>query len=204
MLKIIESYLVRRNVCRFTTKNYNNLFIQIIGKLAVLKSLSVDKLKTVLESFKEDTNRFPSDLEFKTAFSEEASSNTNAREILFCISLYQIYNPKNDIGKLSSSSFSAEHMMPQKWETYWDINGMSETEKINRNKKLKTLGNLTLVTKSLNSSMKNAAWEKKKKALKEFSHLKITTDYLGNAVWNERKINSRALDLARVALKIWR
>ena len=171
-----------------TTKNYNNLFIQIIGKLVDLKSVTVDNLKSVFAGFSEDTNKFPSDLEFTTAFINEASSNANAREILFCISLYQIYNPKNDIGKLSSSSYSTEHMMPQKWETNWSISGMDETAKNKRNKKLKTLGNLTLVTKSLNSSMKNAAWEKKKKALKEFSLLKITTDYIENTEWDETKI----------------
>lgn len=204
LLNILESYLVRRNVCRLTTKNYNNLFIQIIGKLIDLKSVTVANLKTVLASFTEDTNKFPSDLDFSTAFSEEAISNSNAREILFCISLYQIKNPKSDVGKLSSSSYSTEHMLPQKWDTNWSIPGMTETAKILRNKKLKTLGNLTLVTKSLNSSMKNSAWDKKKKALKEFSHLKITTDYIDKAVWDETKIDSRASDLATIALKIWK
>jgi uncharacterized protein with ParB-like and HNH nuclease domain len=204
LLKILESYLVRRNVCRLTTKNYNNLFIQIIGKLVDMKSVSVDNLKVVLSGFREDTNRFPTDLEFTSAFSQEAISNVNAREILFCISLYQIDSPKNDIGKLSSSSYSTEHMMPQKWETNWGVPGMSELQKLMRNKKLKTLGNLTLVTKSLNSSMKNAAWDKKKIALKEFSLLKITTDYIDKSTWDEAAIEARAADLATIALKIWK
>jgi uncharacterized protein with ParB-like and HNH nuclease domain len=204
LLKVIESYLVRRNVCRLTTKNYNNLFIQIMNKLIDLKTVSLDSLKSVLEGFTEDTNKFPTDFEFTMAFSKEEISNANAREILYCISLYQIYNPKNDINKLSSSSYSTEHMLPQKWETNWSINGMDEVGKINRNRKLKTLGNLTLVTKSLNSSMKNAAWDKKKKALKEFSLLKITTDYIDSTEWDETKIDSRGSDLAAMALKIWR
>jgi uncharacterized protein with ParB-like and HNH nuclease domain len=204
LLRILESYLVRRNVCRLTTKNYNNLFIQIISKLIEAKAVTVDTFKTILTSFTEDTNKFPSDLEFKTAFSEEAISNANAREILYCISLYQIFNPKNDINKLSSSSYSVEHMMPQKWETNWSVKGMNESAKAIRSKKLKTLGNLTLVTKSLNSSMKNAAWDKKKKALKEFSLLKITTDYIDNKEWDETKIDKRANDFSSMALKIWK
>jgi hypothetical protein len=95
-------------------------------------------------------------------------------------------------------------MLPQKWETNWWKKGMDEAAKIQRNKKLKTLGNLTLVTKNLNSSMKNAAWDKKKKALKEFSLLKITTDYIDNTEWDETKIEGRASDLASMALKIWK
>lgn len=204
LLKILESYLVRRNVCRYTTKNYNNLFIQIISKLSEAKSVTIASLKTILKNYTEDTNKFPNDLEFKTAFSNEAISNVNAREILYCISLYQIYNPKSDIKKLSSSSYSVEHMLPQKWETNWSKKGMDEVTKINRYKKLKTLGNLTLVTKNLNSCMKNAAWDKKKEALKEFSHLKITTDYLDKKEWNENEIDSRANDLSTLALNIWK
>jgi len=203
LLKILESYLVRRNVCRLTTKNYNNLFIQVISKLSEVKSVTVKSFKAVLESFTEDTNKFPNDLEFEMAFSSEAISNVNAREILYCISLYQIYNPKSDIKKLSSSSYSVEHMLPQKWETNWTEKGMNEVKKIKRYKKLKTLGNLTLVTKNLNSSMKNAAWNIKKVALKEFSHLKITTDYINKVNWNENEIDKRADDLAKQALKIW-
>ena len=203
-LKVLESYLVRRNVCRLTTKNYNNLFIQILGKLDEEVVLSPEIFKTILEGFTEDTNRFPKNLEFKTAFSEEALSNSNAREILFCISLYQIFSPRTDIIKLSSSSYSVEHMMPQKWETNWKKPGISDVDKILRYKKLKTLGNLTLVTKSLNSSMKNAAWVNKKKALKDFSHLKITTDYIDNVDWDENNIENRSEDLASIALKIWK
>ncbi len=203
LLKIIESYLVRRNVCRLTTKNYNNLFIQIIGKLIDAKEVSVELLLNLLNEFTEDTNKFPSDLEFKSAFSEEAISNANARELLYCISLYQIYDPKSDIKKLSSSSYSVEHMMPQKWETNWSKNGMSEQAKILRNKKLKTLGNLTLITKSLNSSLKNSAWYIKKDALKKYSLLKITTDYIDNTDWDETNIDERANDLSTIALKIW-
>ena len=203
LLKILESYLVRRNVCRLTTKNYNHLFIQIINKLIEAKVVTVDTFKAILISFTDDTNKFPSDSEFETAFLEEAISNANAREILFCISLYQIDNTKSDINKLTSS-YSLEHMMPQKWEENWNKDGMNELEKVTRNKKLKTLGNLTLVTNSLNSAMKNAAWDKKKKALKEFSRLKITTDYVDNSEWNEIEIKKRAENLSSEALEMWK
>lgn len=204
LLRILESYLVRRNICRITPKNYNNLFIQIISKLIELGWVSPDNLNTILMGFTEDTNRFPPDLEFKNAFSTEPISNANAREILFHISLFKIHDPQNDVRKLSSSSYSTEHMMPQKWETNWNDPGMNDIEKHERNKKLKTLGNLTLVTKSLNSHMKNSAWEEKKIALKEHSFLNITTDYIDNDFWNEEKIDQRANDLAEVALQIWK
>lgn len=204
LLKHLESYLIRRNVCRLTSQNYNNVFIEVISKLSGEESVTEESFKNILSGFVEDTNRFPDDREFSAAFSNEAISNANAREILFCISLYQIYNPKNDVSKLSSSSYSVEHIMPQKWETNWNEESLDDAGRISRNKKIKTLGNLTLVTKSLNSSMKNAAWNEKKEALKDYSLLKITTDYVDKAEWNESEIEKRANDLASMALKIWK
>lgn len=204
MLNLLESYLVRRNICRLTTKNYNNIFIQIISKLSEQEYVSMESLLEILYNYTDDTNRFPIEGDVITAFSDEAISNANAREILYCISLYQIYNPKNDISKLSSSSYSVEHIMPQKWETNWNEAELDDATKILRNKKIKTLGNLTLITKSLNSSMKNAAWNEKKEALKEYSLLKITTEYIDKPHWNEAEIDNRANDLASIALKIWK
>jgi len=131
-------------------------------------------------------------------------TNINAREILFCIALYQINNDLQDNKKLSSSSYSVEHILPQMWETNWSVLGMDENFKIKRNKKLKTLGNLTLVTKNLNSKMKNTAWINKKKHLKEFSSLKITTPYIELNDWDESSIDNRAKDLSNTALLIWK
>jgi len=202
-LKTLESYLVRRNVCRYTTKNYNNLFIQIIRNIEDAGAITKKSLHTVLSGFTEDTNKFPNNAEFALAFSQEAISNINAREILYCIALYQLNNGYQDRNKLSSASYSVEHMLPQKWETHWSVKGMDENAKVIRYKKLKTLGNLTLVTQQLNSKMKNAAWTNKRKHLKDYSSLKITTAYVELTDWNETTIDSRATDLGTTALLIW-
>ncbi|MCW5961026.1 MAG: DUF262 domain-containing protein [Pyrinomonadaceae bacterium] len=204
MLGTLESYLVRRQVCRLSTKNYNNVFIQMIKELESLEHLTPESFRSMFESFDVDTNRFPLDIEFTDAFLKQPISNINAREILFCISLYQIHTPMNDVGSLSSSSYTVEHIMPQKWEEHWSVAGMDDLARLERNRKIKTLGNLTLVTQYLNSSMKNAPWETKREALQNYSLLKITTEYLEKISWDESEIESRALDLARTALKIWR
>ena len=202
ILGVLESYLVRRNVCRLTTKNYNNLFIQIIQQLIDKRELSAKTLSSILNGFIEDTNKFPSDAEFQSAFVEESISNANAYEILYCIALYQVDNKNSDVRKLSST-FSVEHMMPQKWETNWMTRKFNENEKAIRYKKIKTLGNLTLVTQSLNSKMKNADWGTKKGHLKEYSKLKITTDYISLKKWDETTIENRANDLSSLAVEIW-
>lgn len=203
MLRLLESYLVRRNVCRLTTKNYNKLFIQILQELINAGKPSSASLLKILKSFSDVTNKFPTDLEFSTAFSNEQISNANAREILYCIALYQTSDPLNDKNKLSSSSFTTEHMMPVKWETFWSEKGMNDLAKLERNKKIRTLGNLTLVKGKLNTKMQNAAWSGKKSTLKKHSSLPITTDYIDLPKWNEQTIAERAQDLAKTAVEIW-
>lgn len=206
ILKLIESYLVRRNICRLTTKNYNNIFISMIKKLAKQMDdggkISFESIKEILSSFTEETNKFPNDGDLKLAFLNSALSNQNAREILYLIALYQKASPMADVSKLSLSSYSVEHMMPVKWQQNWPIPNMDEQKKAIRDKTLTTLGNLTLVTKRLNSKLSNDPWAEKKKTLRKYSSLNITTDYLDDD-WEETYIVSRAEALAGLALKMW-
>ena len=204
MLRIIESYIARRQVCKLTSKNYNNVFIKIIKDLEDIGEVSPEALETILSEFTEDGNRKPNDTEFVRSFAEQPISNKNANEVLFCIALYQVNTVMNDVQSLSSGSYSVEHMMPQKWEENWFVDGMDENAKLERNRKIRTLGNLTLVTQPLNSSMKNGPWIQKQDSLKNHSMLKLTTDYTDQPDWNESEIDARANDLASVALKIWR
>ena len=204
VLSVLESYLVRRNICRFTTKNYNNLFIQIIDKLQNVKSITEKTVRELFAEYKEESNRFPTDADVRNAFATEAISNGNAREILFCIALHDIDGPKSDSKKLSSDSFSLEHMMPRQWEDNWNDPTLDDNGKLQRTRKLKTLGNCTLVTGSLNSSMRNAAWNLKKEALKKNSRLALTTDYVELPAWNEAEIDKRGSTLANKATSIWK
>lgn len=203
-LKFIESYIVRRNICKYTTKNYNNVFIAIIQSIDSNDedSTYIEKLKKVIFDFDDDSNLFPDDAEFKNAFRNSILSNQNAREILYVISLAQINNGLSDRDKLSSHSFSVEHMMPKKWEENWTEVHMNDDQKAIRNRKLKTLGNLTLITKRLNSKMKNESWIKKKNTLRQYSSLPMTINYLDNN-WNEETIDIRADDLSTIAVRIW-
>ena len=117
-------------------------------------------------------DRFPTDEDLKTAFANSVLSNQHAKETLFTIALYQINTVLNDVTALSSNSFSVEHMMPKKWEQNWAKTLTSEQKNF-RNQKLLTLGNLTIITKNLNSTLRNSAWSNKKKILQDLSLIHI-------------------------------
>lgn len=201
ILRLLESYLVRRTICKLTTKNYNNLFISIIIDLNKNKTVTYDDFKVKLMSYTEDTNRFPNDNEFEIAINSAQLINKYSGEILYCIALYHLNHDFNDNRKLSIEGFSVEHIMPKKWRNKWNLpDGVNEK---NRDALLLSLGNLTLIKGKLNSSMRDGDWQSKKNSLTKFSSLRITTDYLNNSEWNEITIQNRASDLYNTAIKIW-
>lgn len=200
---LVEGFLIRRLVCKLTAKNYNKLFIQIMNELKSAATVNAAALRTILCNYTEDTNRIPDDVEFRNAFKDSPLYNAHAMEVLFLIALHKLNPRKSDRDTLSAAGFSVEHMMPKKWREHWDNGRMTPDEEWARDRKLKTLGNLTLVKQPLNSAMRNASWPKKKKELKKYSLLNITTDYLDLPEWNEDTIDARAADLAEEAVKVW-
>ena len=63
-----------------------------------------------------------------------------------------------------------EHIMPVEWERHWPIKGDDdvETERLSRRRNtfIHRIGNLTLLTKSLNPAVSNGSWQKKRDGLK--------------------------------------
>lgn len=203
ILNVLESYLTRRTICKLTTKNYNNLFLSLLTDVKKMEVITAEKIKEILLEYKEDTNRFPDNVEFKIAFNTVALTNKYSREVLYCIALFQLNNDFTDNPKLNINGFSVEHIMPKKWRNFW-YNLPDGVDEVSRDYKLLTLGNLTLVKGKLNSSMRDSAWDRKTESLRKFSTLRQTTDYLPITDWNETEITNRAENLFASALQIWK
>ena len=202
IIEALESYLVRRTACRLTTKNYNNLFVSIMGEMKKRNVKTQTAFKLIISSYKDDTNVMPTDIKLATAFSSSHIINKYAEGILFCITLYLNSHKYMDNNMLNNDNLSLEHIMPKKWRNHW--NNPKVTDEATRDHKLLTLGNLTVVKGRLNSSMRDAAWNKKQKALHQYSTFKITSDYLNIALWDETSISNRAGDLLTYAKAIWK
>ncbi len=86
-----------------------------------------------------------------------------------------------------------------------------QEDKVKRNRKLLTLGNLTIITQSLNASLRDASWTIKlkgkgdKKGLTAYSAgLETINEYLKLDEWNEQRIEERARFLNDKAKEIWK
>ena len=100
--------------------------------------------------------------------------------------------------------------MPQSWRKKWPISAANEAEQTlaeqQRDAHLHRLGNLTLLTRPLNTHQSNAPWSEKRSALAEHSALRLNADLATNAAWdtwNEQKIAERGEYLAAVACRAW-
>ena len=203
---IIETYIMRRMITHSNTKNYNQLFTD---KLINNRVLSKQEFLDYIEKRDDKVNFLPTDEELEKGFNTSILINKQSAGILYLIES-KIRNEKDSTALLGISKYSLEHLMPKKWRNNWDKLSSKESE-INRDRKLLTLGNLTIITQSLNSSIRDSKWEdklkgkNKKGGLMEYSvGLKTISQFLKYPEWNEKTIEERALFLYEKAKQIWK
>ena len=203
---IIETYIMRRIITHSNTKNYNQLFTD---KLINNRVLSKQEFLDYIEKRDDKVNFLPTDEELEKGFNSSILINKQSAGILYLIES-KIRNEKDSTALLGINKYSLEHLMPKKWRNNWDKLSSKESE-INRDRKLLTLGNLTIITQSLNSSIRDSKWEdklkgkNKKGGLTEYSvGLKTISQFLEYPEWDEKTIEERALFLYEKAKQIWK
>ena len=206
---LLESYIIRRQICNKVVKNYSDLFTEsLIGQ----QILTYDALVEYLSNKKPNESlHMPYDAEVEDGFATNSNlTNEKARGIL-----YLLESKLREIdGSLTIlhpyTKYTLEHLMPQDWETNWPLpDDLNEVEKFefknNRNKAIATLGNMAIITQSLNSKVSNNQWKKKLDGgLKvKAGDLLTMKDVINQSEWDETTIASRAEWLAVKANEVW-
>ena len=102
--------------------------------------------------------------------------------------------------------------MPQKWADNWPLCPDDKTDPLieqkaiqRRDNLINTIGNLTLITHSLNPALSNSAWTLKRPELLKFSKLNLTQYFHGDHAvqWGEKEIETRTFYLTEHLKKIW-
>jgi len=207
IFKKLEVFLIRRMIVGAETKSYNKVCVEFINNLAELDAKSVE--------ITDD----------RVVWSLKRIDNKPATLLLFWVELRRRAGDNRYDTKELKYNYSLEHIMPQKWEQFWtDIpaktktsgEAMSPEESIqDRGEKVCWIGNMTLLTTSLNSSLRNFVFTKKmegegrKKGVKSYASLSITKDDIvvpfeqGDRVWDESKIATRTIQLTTEILALW-
>lgn len=201
---LLESYIVRRMLVQATTKNYNRLFTSLI--LNEVKD--AETLRKALEANEEATTYMPGDAEVRAAFEESCLYNLQSKGVLYLLES-AIRPGMSSTALLGFNQYTLEHMMPKKWRNKWG--SLDDEAASQRDRKLLTLGNLAIITHSLNASIRDADWTTKKqgKGYKDglalcAAGLATMAGALEKESWDEEDIADRAEWLANKALEVWR
>lgn len=198
----LERFLLHRFIFDGTTKNYN----QCCEKL-----LQASDDKQYLEEYM--TESPVANMSYKTRFRK--FNNTQARLLLFLIEmLYRDGQEDMYSDSLRIDKFTLEHLIPQKWQVSWfnvdsyDEEGLlidrnkPEEFNMNRNCAVKSLGNMTLLTTKLNTSISNSNMDikingkttgKNNGGIRKYASSLVTTkaiidEYLSSKIWDERSV----------------
>ena len=211
-LKALESFLVRRMMCRGTTKDYNRLALDLVRELNNSARDDVDSFMVeFLRSQTAESRRWPTDKDLVDALSSlplyRLLTRGRLRLILEGIEAQHrqtTLSEQNDVPR----NLTIEHVLPQSWETHWPLANSAdeEEERHRRNTLVHTIGNLTLVTGRLNAAASNGPWQRKRDALEEHSVLMLNRVLLAESEdvqWNEEVILDRSRRMAALVANVW-
>lgn len=201
----------------YNTRGYNALAISLLGALheAGPTNSAAPTVLTLLSKEDGKAIKWPADQDFQREWLRRQFYGTIRRDrvVLLLRAIeehYQQETSKSDpIIHFDYSKLELEHVMPQKWRENWPV--FTEEAARNRDTKINTIGNLTLVSGPLNASLSNAAWldtpgkKGKRSALDEHTILRLNSHLVKKyeAAWDEAVIDARAAALFEIVRLIW-
>lgn len=213
-LRALESFLVRRTICRMTTKDYNRLFLEVLSDLKDNINHADEIIINFLATQKADSREWPNDEQLIEAMLDLPLYRllTRARLRLVLEGLEEaLRSDKAEEHQVVRGTLTIEHILPQKWGDNWPLEVIDDAEEYHRQFGIRertkhTIGNLTLVTGKLNPALSNGAWPMKQNGLQEHSTLFLNKRLLaqwGNRPFGEAEIRERSMELARLAVTVW-
>lgn len=224
-LSILLTFIVRRAICGLTTKNYNKFFLSVLRHLEA-NGFSRDNFAKFLTAQGSESARLPTDSEFESAWLSAPMYGRRLTPLRVRTVLEAIEREKrqkfHETDQLAPD-LSVEHVLPSEWEEHWPlpdgerptndetIQAMFASEEndtrigqiVRRRRLLNTFGNLTVLTKPLNSSVSNGPYQAKRTALADHSLLVMNREITKVENWNEDEIEARGKKLLNLARELW-
>ena len=206
----LESFLVRRMICRQTAKDYNRLVLELASRL---RDSGLDQADTVTAGFLREQTAYAREWPRDAAVADALGSSPLYRLLTrgrLRLVLEGVERRLRSSGKAEQpavpTNLTIEHLMPVGWRTEeWplpeDID--RDVATYQRNMLIHSIGNLTLATQKLNSSMSNDPWICKRDELQEHSVLLLNNHLLSQHSWDEETIRFRSQRIAELVSERW-
>jgi len=211
----VESWLVRRSLLRVTTASQGQVVANLIRTCRTVDDQDVTE---AVERFLRRQNvvggYWPGDEEIRV-FLHAESMYTRFRRSRVRMYLEAAEDARRGFGgsglpmaggRVARTGYPIEHVMPQRWQTHWPVNGLAA--EIDRENHVHRLGNLTLLTTALNSAVSNGPWlgaggKREKLDAHDVFLLNRQIRDQGHDGWDESRIDARTTSLVEALLAIW-
>lgn len=220
-LRSLESWLVRRALCRATTRDHNKMVIDLLRDVVEAgPAVAGDTTERSLALQSSQTRYWPNDATLATSLRGEPIYHNVSRPRLRMILEALEDAARGPLGEGQHCPFNLtiEHVMPQAWRDHWgsDVFG-DEIAALKRDQVVQTLGNLTVVNAKLNPTLSNRPWTSaeaearglgasgKRAYLLSHSELKLNAQLVATheAAWTEDDIRQRTEAMIDVICKLW-
>ena len=201
---MLDSFLIRRKILNYQARSYPQLVLELMKTIKgadAAADLSMAVHKTLSNGYD-----WPTDAQIRDAVLDRQMPRYFCSLVLRAIETALI-SPRAGY-KDPPRDLEVEHLMPQSWhENDWPIQADDDIPDpvAFRTDLIQTLGNLTLVNSGLNKRLSNGSWQHKRDFIAKSDNLFINKRLLEDAsgTWDERKIVSRGVWLAKKICEIW-
>ncbi len=202
ILKLTESFVLRRHVCRERSNETEALFAKLC---AVSPANPVQATRNAYREL------CPLDDKFRDEFATTGFTSNVIDRARYCLEQIEMskHGSYDELQVLGAEDVHVEHIIPQKIKTKkakdefgdW-ITYLGDKAEVHHQKYVSRIGNLTIFAGTLNIGASNNPFMKKKQAYKE-SGLKLTQELLRMSQFKFKNVEQRSKDLADVAVGLW-
>lgn len=224
-LAAVESWCVRRTLLRATMKDVNRFVVALIRHLDGLPANEVGEgTVACLLVQTADSPAWPTDDQLIDTV-PQSKLYGNIRQSRLCIVLSAIEQKRRSERNEDVTlplNLQIEHVMPQTWRTHWS-DGISDDliASTLRDRLVQSIGNLTLLTGSLNASLSNRPWldseaakvapsgqeagKGKRALIDKYSLLVLNKEIVQehDDAWTDDDITARGVAIVKDVAQIW-
>lgn len=206
VVSTVESWLVRRQLLRLSIGDMGRIVADIIrAHEGTPPTELAGSIEAHLSRLNATSTYWPGDAEIREALRTEQVFRRfkKARTRMLLEAIEDAFRRDTDQPQVPRHRHPIEHILPQKWGEHWPVHD-TEAEEV-RAKHVHRLGNLTLLTKSLNSKVSNGSWATKREALQMHNTLLLNSRLLSalDGTWDEAGIEARTEAMIDVLLATW-
>lgn len=204
VLAMLESWMVRRQILRLTSADLGRIVADIIkaNRVTPADELAAS-VRHHLSRLNVASNYWPGDAEVREHLRTEQAYRRypRGRMRLFLEAIEDHLRAKHGYPQVARLGYPIEHVLPQKWEASWAVIGL-EAE-LARSEHVHRIGNLTLLTSSLNSTVSNGPWSTKRERIVANDVMLLNRYFRDAGGWDEAAIDRRTAELTDLLLQIW-